>query len=359
MIYVTKPELPPIWEQVLDIVNINRSKILTNDGPYLKKFKKSLSTNYKTENISVVSNGTVALTSILKTFSKGGEIITSPFTFAATSAAIVDSGLIPVYADIDDDLVLDPNKIEELITPNTVAVLPTQTYGFLGNYNLTKEICNKHKLKLIYDAAHSMGVKTKGGKPIISLGDFTATSFHATKVLNSLEGGCIYFKDTELSKYFQFSRNFGINGSADISVVGLNHKITEFNCAVGWRNMKRLEFCITKRKKIAKLYDALLANTNLQFPRDNKIIWNYAYYPILCRSYEDRRKIIIQLNDGGIVPRKYFAPLLTNTMAYSNYASGYINKGQDIANRILCLPIYPRLALKNVHKISYIIRNTI
>jgi len=349
-IYVTKPFLPPINEYIHYLEKIWETNILTNDGPLHKQFEQNLKTYFKWENVSLLTNGHLALEIALKSLDlkPGGEIITTPFTFISTAAAIVNQGFIPVFCDIGDNFTIDSNKIEALITDKTVAILPVHVYGFPCDVEKIQEIADRHSLKVLYDAAHALGVKFNG-KDISSYGDISMFSFHATKLFHTIEGGALVYSDSNLKREIELYKNFGITGPESVEAIGLNAKMNEFQSAMGLVLLKYFDEIISKRKVI---YERYLFNLNgiqgikTSFVNENSNC-NYAYMPVLFDGTRD--KVFEYLEKNNIFARKYFYPCISDIDCYKMFLRGNsLENSERISREIITLPIYPSLDLSQV-----------
>lgn len=292
---------------------------------------------------------------------KGGEVITTPFTFASTTHAIVRNGLVPVFCDIkEDDYTIDPAKIEKLITDNTVAILPVHVYGNLCDVEEIERIAKKYGLKVIYDAAHAFAVRYKGVSSAC-FGDASMFSFHATKVFNTIEGGCVCFKNDSWVKLLNDMKNFGINGPESVEYVGGNAKMNEFQAAMGLCNLRHINEEIEKRKRVVERYRSRLEGVEgikLSAIQEN-VESNYAYFPVVFEGYKyTRNEIMEMLAEEGIGARKYFFPLTNSFECYRNYPTAGVDKtpiAQHMALRVLTLPLYADLDIEDVDKICNVI----
>jgi len=341
MIYVTKPSLPPLEEYIKEITSLWDSRILTNMGAKHQELEAALRDFLNVENIELFANGHLALEAALQVFDfpQGSEIITTPFTFISTTNAIIRSRFTPVFCDIkDNDGTIDSTLIERLITSKTVAILPIHVYGNLCDVDLISEIANEHRLKVICDAAHAFGVAGVG-----NFCDVSMFSFHATKVFNTVEGGCLTFKDSTLAEKFQSWRNFGyING--EVVSCGGNAKMSEFHATMGLCNLRYMGENIAKRKKKFELYCELLSDCDkLQIITSP----NYSYMPIKIRF---RDKVFACLAENNVHTRKYFE--LTCNSANTPVAKKF-------SDEIISLPLYPDLEETDIEKICELIINTL
>lgn len=362
-IYVTQPNLPPLQELIPFLEEIWANKILTNGGPFHQRLERELCEYLGVEHISLFTNGTIALVTALQALNIKGEVITTPYSFVATSHSLLWNGIKPVFVDIDPDtLNLDPSKIEEAITPQTTAIMPVHCYGHPCDVEAIRKIADKHQLKVIYDAAHAFGVKDAGGS-ILRHGDLSVLSFHATKVFNTFEGGAIVSPDAETKLRIDQLKNFGFVDEVTVIEPGINGKMSEFNAAVGLLQLKNVNAMIYKRKEIDKRYRMQLAKVNgIEFlEADKDVVLNYSYFPILIQAgYPKTRDALYQiLKDHGIYSRRYFYPLISNFPMYQDMASADVRNlplANDLASKILCLPIYPDLDLSVVDEICNVIR---
>lgn len=356
---VIQSTLPPFEEYVEEIREIWDSKWLTNSGTKHQQLEQSLREYLNVEEISLFTNGHLALESALEALELTGEVITTPFTFASTSHAIIRKGLTPVYGDIrPDDFTLDASKIEKLITSKTSAILPVHVYGNVCDVEAIEAIANKHNLKVIYDAAHTFGVKVKG-RGIGTFGDVSMFSFHATKVFHTIEGGALTFNDPMLKARFERIKNFGITGPETVSEPGGNAKMNEFQAAMGLCNLRQIDTTIAKRKAVREAYDTLLKHVpgiRILKPQQD-IETNNAYYPIIFTGEQNRRDELNEaFAEAGIYTRKYFYPLVTDYEWVANRSASLRTPvAKSIAERVLTLPLYPDLSLADVERICAIL----
>lgn len=357
-IFVTKPSLPVLDEYVEYLKKVWDSNILTNMGPLHEEFRERL-TKFMDVPLCLPScNGHMALELTIQAFGLKGEIITTPYTFASTTHAIVRNGCVPVFCDIrEDDCTLDTEKLEELITDKTVAIVPVHVYGMPCNVEKIDRIAKKYGLKVIYDAAHAFGVAI-GGENIAKFGDASMFSFHATKVFNTIEGGCVALKDFDVAtKLFQLS-NFGIMGEEFVAEIGANAKMNEFQAAMGLCNLDHFADNVSKRKVIYNYYEGRLSSINgikLLKPYREDVERNYGYCPVFFDEAifgKSRDDLYDHLASKNIYTRKYFYPL---TSEYDCYKDMGYKSNADVAKRIsrqvLTLPIYPDLEMENVERI--------
>lgn len=362
-INVTCSSIPSFEEYCDEIKELWDSRWLTNSGKKHQQFEEDLKEYLHTPNISLFTNGHLALENILQAMDlpKGGEVITTPFTFASTTHAIVRSGLIPIFCDIkSDDFTIDEKKIESLITEKTCAILPVHVYGTICNVDRIQEIADKYNLKVIYDAAHAFGVTYKGISSA-NFGDASMFSFHATKVFNSIEGGAVCFKDSRLIQTLNSVKNFGMKDFDNIIYVGGNAKMNEFQASMGICNLRHIDDEISKRKIVEQRYRQRLSGVRgiSLLPEKEHVISNYAYFPIVLSEYKYTRDTVCQLlADNDIIARKYFYPLTNTFKCYKGCSNADVNKtpvAKFISDRVLCLPMYADLALEDVDRICKII----
>jgi dTDP-4-amino-4,6-dideoxygalactose transaminase len=353
MIPVTKSFLPPIEAFMAQVQRAYDNQWLTNRGELVKELETKLTDYLGVSNILITNNGTIPIQIALKLLGKGGEIITTPFSYVATTAAIVWENCTPVFVDIHPEyLTIDETKIEAAITEKTTCILATHVYGNPCNVEEIERIAKKHHLKVIYDAAHCFGVTYKG-KSIFEYGDVSTCSFHATKLFHTGEGGAIFCKDEILRKKIFYSHNFGHNGPLIFEELGINAKISELQAAMGLAVLPYMSQIIAERKKVTDYYDA-----HLNFEKEKKLVirqhtqWNYSYYPILFDSEETLLKVEATLRENNILARRYFYPSL-NLLPYVEKVNMPIT--DDISKRIMCLPLYVGLEDLNIEKICLLI----
>lgn len=349
MINVTKTFLPPIEEYHKQLQRAWDNQWLTNRGELVLELEEKLKKHLEVSNIIITNNGTVPLQIALKILGKGGEIITTPFSYVATTAAIVWENCTPVFVDIHPEyLTIDETKIEEAITDKTTAILATHVFGNPCNVDVIEAIAKRHHLKVIYDAAHAFGVTYKG-KSIFDFGDISTCSFHATKLFHTGEGGAMFTNDLELQRQLFYSHNFGHNGTLAFHGLGVNAKMSELQAAMGLAVLPYMEKIINERKKVVDFY-----NENIDFTKVRSLnirentIWNYSYYPLIFESEVKLLEVQKVLNEQLIFPRRYFYPSL-NTIEYTNGTEMPIS--ESVASRILCLPLYEGLNVESLKKI--------
>ena len=355
MINVTKTFFPPLAEYHEQLERIWQNQWLTNRGALVLELEEKLKDYLKVNHIVVTNNGTVPIQIALKLLGNGGEIITTPFSYVATTAAIVWDNCTPVFVDIHPEyLTIDETKIEASITDKTTAILATHVFGNPCNVDAIEAIAKKYNLKVIYDAAHAFGV-TYNGQSIFNYGDVSTCSFHATKLFHTGEGGAFFAKDTALQHQLFYSHNFGHNGPLDFYGLGINGKISELQAAMGLTVLPYLKHILQERKRVVDFYNQNLNVTKVQLikVRENTQ-WNYSYYPVLFK--DEATLLIVQkaLNDNQIFPRRYFYPSL-NTINYIEKKSMPIS--ENIASRVLCLPLYVELTQEEITKIVSIINS--
>ena len=358
-IMVTKSFLPPFEEYTEEIKKIWETNWLTNMGPLHNEFKEKLKAYLKGKELSLFVNGHQALEIAIKSFDfpKGGEIITTPFTFASTTHAITNCDMVPVFCDIEEESFnLDSSKIEELINEKTVAILPVHVFGNPCDVEKIKEIGEQHNLKVIYDAAHTFGVEVNG-KGIATFGDISMFSLHATKVFHSIEGGILSYGKESYYYKLKNLKNFGITGPERITSVGGNSKMNEFQAAMGIVNLKYIDIEIEKRKKIAERYREDLSDMEgiICLNDMDGIKHNYAYFPIIINEEKlglDRNQVFEKLQESGIYTRKYFYPLVTDFECYKGkFETEDLKIAKKVAERVLTLPMYGSLKEEEIYYI--------
>jgi len=325
---------------------------ITNRGNLVRQLESDIKSKFNISNIIATTNGTLPLQIAIKALGLKGEVITTPFSYVATTSSIVWEGCTPVFADIDaETLNIDPSKIEEKITKKTSAILATHVFGNPCDIDSIEVIAKKHGLKVIYDAAHCFGVSYKG-KSIFEYGDVSTCSFHATKIFHTGEGGALFTSDKELHNKLFYHHNFGHNGPENFEGKGINAKMSELQAAMGLSVLPYFETIRNKRKLVYELYVKLLKN-KVQFQKITpNILYNHSYMPVVFKSEEELLSIQKQLNDENIYPRRYFYPSL-NTLEYVK--GGEMNASESVSKRIMCLPLYYDLLEKDVNRIADII----
>lgn len=354
MIPVTKPFLPPMQEYNEYLTGIWNRQWLTNMGPLASSLEIKLKEFLKVDHLLFVTNGTIALQMAIKALELNGEIITTPFSFVATTSCIVWENCIPVFVDIDrDSLNIDPSKIEASITEKTVAILATHVYGNPCDVIEIEKIAIKYNLKVIYDGAHAFGVEVNG-RSVFEYGDISTCSLHATKLFHSVEGGLIVTKNSELLKKIAHIRNFGISGFDTFSELGINGKNSEFHAAMGLSNLKYINKIHGKRKMLFERYNEKLKNLNATQPTwHSKSSNNFSYYPLIFTSQELMFRCIEVLKLNEIGTRRYFYPSLASALPYTEPMAMQIT--DDVSKRVLCLPFYYDLTLEEVDHICRLI----
>ena len=359
-IFVTKSSMPPLEDYVEMIKPLWDSHWLTNMGKYHAQLEKELTEYSGVDYLSLTVNGHMALELAIQlwNFPEGSEVITTPFTFISTTHAIIRNRLKPVFCDIkDNDFTIDENKIENLITEKTVAIVAVHVYGNPCNVKKIEEIANKYNLRVIYDAAHAFGEKLNG-RGIGSFGDCSIFSFHATKVYNTIEGGAVCCHTQSVYEKLYNLKNFGIRSEELIVSVGANAKMNEFSAVMGLCNLKYIDEEIRKRKQAVEIYCALLGN--MDKIRLNHYIKgltpNYAYFPVVFQTKNERDYICNVLSDNNIYARKYFYPLTSDAACFKNkYKFSHLKKARYYADRILVLPLSADLDEETIDRISKII----
>ncbi len=363
-IYVTKPYLPPLEEFMPYLQEIWDTRNLTNGGPFHQQLEESLCAYLGVKHISLFTNGTVALVTALQALRISGEVITTPYSFVATSHSLLWNNIKPVFVDIDPHTFnLDANLIESAITPNTTAILPVHCYGVPCDVQAIKKIADNYNLKVIYDAAHAFGVKKKQDS-LLNFGDLSVLSFHATKVFNTFEGGAIVSPNEETKRRIDHLKNFGFVDETTVVAPGINGKMSEINAAMGLLQLKYVDKVIDDREKIADAYRLGLSNIKgVVLPKiDSDTRHNYSYYPMLIdENYPMSRDDLFQLlRSKDIYARRYFYPLISEFPMYRGLPSAKsvgLPVANKIANQIMCLPIYPEMESDVQNKIIELIHS--
>jgi dTDP-4-amino-4,6-dideoxygalactose transaminase len=358
-IYVTQPLLPPLEEFIPYLQQIWDSKWLTNNGPFHQQLETALCEHLGVEHISLFTNCTIALITALQALRITGEVITTPYSFVATSHSLLWNGIKPVFVDIDPvTLNLDPDKIEAAITPQTTAIMPVHCYGHPCDTKAIQKIADNYNLKVIYDAAHAFGVKDAYGS-VLNHGDLSVLSFHATKVFNTFEGGAIVCPDAKTKVRIDQLKNFGYVGEINVVAPGINGKMSEFNAALGLLQLKYLDQALARRKEIDGAYRVRLKDVKgISCLNDSaEKVANYSYFPILVQAdYPISRDDLYQkLKDNGIHPRRYFYPLISDFPMYRGLPSSHrenLPAATAAAQQVLCLPIYPDLDMSVIDEIT-------
>lgn len=355
MINVTKTFFPPIEEYISQIEKIWENQWLTNRGALVKELESKLMEYLDLDNIIIMNNGTIPIQIALKLIDLPGEVITTPFSYIATTSAIIWEGFTPVFVDIDPEfLTIDENKIEAAITPNTKAILSTHVFGNPCNVEKIEEIAQKHKLLVIYDSAHAFGVKYRA-KSLFKYGDISTCSFHATKLFHTGEGGALFCNNKSYTEKVFYSHNFGHDGPENFHGLGINGKISELQAAMGLAVFPHLSLIIGLRKDIVEMYNDKLS---FKYFRKLKIRenteWNYSYYPIIFDSEDSLIQAQKKLNQNNIFPRRYFYPSL-NKVNFIKGAEMAIS--EEISSKVLCLPLSTTLQIKDIDLICNLINN--
>ncbi|MFD2518532.1 DegT/DnrJ/EryC1/StrS family aminotransferase [Salinimicrobium flavum] len=355
MIPVTKTFFPPLEEYQQRLQRVWNNQWLTNRGELVKELEQKLKKQLEVTNITLTTNGTLPIQIALNVLAKKGEVITTPFSYVATTSAIVWEHCTPVFVDIHPEyLTIDETKIEAAITDKTTAILATHVFGNPCEVEAIKKIAKRHNLKVIYDAAHCFGVRYKG-KSLFEYGDVSTCSFHATKIFHTGEGGAMFSKDNELNHKLFYSHNFGHNGPESFYGVGINAKMSELQAAMGLTVLPKMNKIFDDRKRVVDYY-----NENLDFSHFQKLkireetTWNYSYYPVIFKNEEELLKAQKLLNEENIFPRRYFYPSL-NKLEYVE--KSVMKNSEQIANTILCLPLYYKLQDSAIERITNLINN--
>ncbi len=362
-IYVTQPQLPALEDFYPYLEQIWENKILTNGGPFHQQLEKALCEYLGVEHLALFSNGTLALVTALQALRVTGEVITTPYSFVATAHSLLWNGIKPVFVDVDPyTLNLDPQKIEAAITPQTTAIMPVHCYGRPCDVAAIQRIADNYNLKVIYDAAHAFGVRDPGGS-ILRHGDLSVLSFHATKVFNTFEGGAIICPDAKTKQRIDHLKNFGFVDEVTVVAPGINGKMSEINAAFGMLQLRGVDEAIARRAEIDRAYRELLKDVPGIAPmgEGGEASANHSYFPILVgEDYpESRDALYARLKEAGVHGRRYFYPLISDFPMYRGLPSARRDNlpvAGDAAARVLCLPIYPQLALDDVERIAALIR---
>jgi dTDP-4-amino-4,6-dideoxygalactose transaminase len=362
-IYVTQPYLPSLTEFADGLKEIWDNRWLTNNGPITQRFARELSNFYETDNMCLFNNGTLALQIGLQAMGVSGEVITTPFTFVATTHALYWNKIRPVFVDIEPDhYTLDPAKVEAAITPWTTAILAVHVFGHPCKVNALADIARRHNLRLIYDAAHAFGVRV-GNKSLAHFGDMSMYSFHATKLFHSIEGGMLTFQDPGLKKIIDYLKNFGFENEVEVVMPGTNAKMNEMQALMGSMILGHISELIEKRKKITMQYrENLSGSSGLRLLPEcsPETEYNYAYMPIEVNEVEfgmSRDLLYEELKKYNIFARRYFYPVICDFACYKNvYVRDPLYVARKVADRILTLPIYHDLELEDVQRICSIIK---
>jgi len=362
-IFVTQPSLPDLQEYNQMLEKIWQSKHIANNGPFHQQLESKLCDYLQVPYISLFSNGTLALITALQALRITGEVITTPYSFVATSHALHWNGIRPVFCDINEtDFNINPDKIEALITPQTTAIMPVHVYGNPCDNEKIQQIADTYGLKIIYDAAHAFGVK-QNNKNILNWGDLSILSFHATKTFNTVEGGAIVCHDAKMKQRIDNLKNFGFTSETTVQGIGINAKMNELIASYGLLQLKNIDAEIQKRKDKVQLYRNLLKNMNgiTVFDDMQNVHHNYSYFPILIDKNnfgKTRDEIYEILKQNNIFARRYFYPLISQFPAYSGLPSAKkenLPVASRVTEQVLCLPLYAELENENIEKICSII----
>jgi len=363
-IYISKPYLPPLDEYIKYLESIWNSKQLTNNGPFHKEFEEELCDYLGVKYISLFSNATIALLIAIRVLELKGEIITTPYSFVATSHAVKWNNIDPVFIDVEPNTCnLNPYLIERAITDKTSAILPVHVYGNPCNVEKIGRIAERNNLKIIYDAAHAFGTQI-GEDSILKFGDLSVLSFHATKLFNTFEGGAIVSHSSEMKRKIDDLKNFGFQDQTTVEGIGINGKMNEVQAALGILQLKYIDQIIEKRKIITEIYRAGLKKVNGIFFLDfmNNVRYNYAYFPIFIKESEygiSRDEVFEKLAYNNIYARRYFYPLISQFSSYKDMPSSKLDNltvANNISNDVICLPIYPDLDTADVERIIEILK---
>ncbi|WP_180128957.1 DegT/DnrJ/EryC1/StrS aminotransferase family protein [Rhodoferax sp. BLA1] len=362
-IYVTQPYLPPLEDFMPYLEEIWVNKILTNGGPFHQQLERALCEYLGVKHISLFTNGTIALVTALQALRIAGEVITTPYSFVATAHSLLWNGIKPVFVDVDPNtLNLDPAKIEAAITPHTTAIMPVHCYGQPCDVEAIQRIADNYNLRIIYDAAHAFGVRDKTGS-VLNHGDLSVLSFHATKVFNTFEGGAIICPDAKTKQRIDHLKNFGFVDEVTVVAPGINGKMSEINAAFGVLQLKHIDDALARRKEIDSAYRKQL--NSLEGIRclneADGIKANYSYFPVLVQPDFplSRDNLYQKLKDQGIYARRYFYPLISDFPMYRSMPSAQRDNlpvAADAASKVLCLPIYPALAVLDQQRVIDILR---
>ncbi|AXI40693.1 DegT/DnrJ/EryC1/StrS aminotransferase family protein [Sulfitobacter sp. SK011] len=363
-IFVTKPFLPPLEDFTPYLKQIWDSGVLSNCGPFHVELERQLADYLEVPFLSLFNNGTIALVTALQALELEGEVITTPFSFVATSHAVLWNRQTPVFADIaPDSLNLDPERVEAAITKRTTAILPVHCYGNPADVAAFGDIAKRHNLKLIYDASHSFGVRDTQGS-ILRHGDLSTLSLHATKVFNTFEGGAIISQSAKMKDHIDKLKNFGHEGETSVVATGINGKMSEINCAFGLLQLKHIDDAIRRRGEISLAYRTaidMIDGLDYLDPALGGARKNYAYFPILVRPEfaVSRDDLYHKMKAKGVHPRRYFYPLITEFDMYKNLPSAnstLLPVAKKLADQVLCLPIYPDLDEGGVTRVIDLLR---
>lgn len=351
-IFVTQPYLPPLKEFIPYLEGIWERKILTNNGPLHEELEAALCKYLGVEHISLFTNGTIALITALQALKITGEVITTPYTFAATAHSLLWNNITPVFVDIDPlTCNIDPQKIAEAITPNTTAIMPVHCYGTPCDVEAIQRIADDYSLKVIYDAAHAFAVKDSKGESILNYGDLSILSFHATKIFNTFEGGAIVCRDAKTKRYIDQLKNFGFTNETTVVAPGINGKMSEINSAMGLLQLKHMPKILDRRRYLTERYvQALIHIEGITLPKWDDLDYesNYSYFPIFVNiNYPiTRDNLFEKLGTSGVRGRRYFYPLVSEHSMYRHMPSAniqHLRNAYETSRRVICLPLYPAL----------------
>lgn len=360
---MTQPYLPPLQEFIPYLEKIWDSRILTNKGPFHRQLEEALCRYLEVEHLALFANGTIALMVALQALRISGEVITTPYSFVATAHSLLWNGIIPVFVDIDPEtLNLDPGKIEAAITSQTTAIMPVHCYGNPCDVEAIQAIADNHDLKVIYDAAHAFGVHCPGGS-LLRQGDLSALSFHATKVFTTFEGGALVCSDAGTKHHIDNLKNFGFENETTVVAPGINGKMNEFGAALGLLQLDYYKEAVSRRREIDHIYRLQLADIKglrAVSPID-QCRSNFGYFPLLVESdYPiERDALYNKLQEHGIYSRRYFYPLISDFPMYRGFSSAHRDNlpvANDIAEKVICLPIYPDLTDAQIERIIKLLR---
>ena len=356
---VTSPLLPPLEEFTTMLEDIWQRRWVTNNGQYHQQLEQALAEYLKVPYISLFTNGTLPLLTALQALDIKGEVITTPYSFVATTHSIWWNGSQPVFVDIEEETCgIDPDKIEAAITPRTTAIMPVHCYGHPVNMKRIQEIADKHGLKVIYDAAHAFGVEVDS-ESVLNAGDMSTISFHATKVYNTLEGGALIVHDEDTKKYIDHLKNFGFEDDVTVVAPGINSKMDEVRCAYGLLNLKQVDAAIAHRRRVAEKYrEALRDVPGIRFFDDMPgVRHNYGYFPIFVNAEEygmTRDELYFKMQKAGVYGRRYFYPLISTFSPYRELPSAApenLPVATKMANEVICLPMHQDLTEKDIERV--------
>ena len=356
---VTSPLLPPLEEFTTMLEDIWQRRWVTNNGQYHQQLEQALAEYLKVPYISLFTNGTLPLLTALQALDIKGEVITTPYSFVATTHSIWWNGCQPVFVDIEEETCgIDPDKIEAAITPQTTAIMPVHCYGMPVKMKRIQEIADKHGLKVIYDAAHAFGVEVDG-ESVLNVGDMSTLSFHATKVYNTLEGGAIIMHNAKTKQRIDYLKNFGFAGEIEVVAPGINSKVDEVRCAYGLLNLKQVDAAIAHRHRVAEKYREALRNVpGIRFFDDMPgVRHNYGYFPIFVNAEEygmTRDELYFKMQKAGVYGRRYFYPLISTFSPYRELPSAApenLPVATKMANEVICLPMHQDLTEKDIERV--------